>query len=265
MQKKLRGTSKEGTRSQSPQPPSPLVRPPSVKSQMSSQSGPPGSDYPGYLLKPRADTAASECGDLDSVYTTRSRTPTSSSYGGRSMGGRSTKSWRSRGGETPNSGSVSSSGQVSGLNGSSGKEFQEKPLTLVEFAELFRLFNTRMRKDLRDVFNDVLLAAPNSSYCQKREKERQHPRVPPPASNAVPTHNVDFVSNDYLTRNSTTSHHISEKQYKIYNALVVASVNSMGGLMDTTRSSLLTPGMLKSFVNAQQMEMIDEEHATKLI
>ncbi|KAK5974916.1 Phosphoinositide phospholipase C, partial [Trichostrongylus colubriformis] len=39
----------------------------------------------------------------------------------------------------------------------------------------------------------------------------------------------------------------------------------MGGLMDTTRSSLLTPGMLKSFVNAQQMEMIDEEHAIKLI
>ncbi|VDO78253.1 unnamed protein product [Heligmosomoides polygyrus] len=100
MQKKLRGASREGSRSQSPQPPSPLVnsfassnvknystgfeqvRPPSIKSQMSSQSGPPGPNSPGYLLKPRADTAASDCGDLDSLYTPRSRTPTSSSYGG---------------------------------------------------------------------------------------------------------------------------------------------------------------------------------------
>ncbi|KAK6033702.1 Phosphatidylinositol-specific phospholipase C, X domain protein, partial [Ostertagia ostertagi] len=266
MQKKLRGTSKEGSRSQSPQPPSPLVRPASIKSQMSSQSGPPGPSSPGYLLKPRTDLAASECGDLDSLYTPRSRTPTSSSYGGRSVGGRSTKSWRSRGGETPNSGSISSSGQVSGLNGSSGKEFQEKPLTLVEFAELFRLFSTRMRKDLRDVFNDVLLAASTSSNCQKRDKERQYPRAQTHSSRAASTRNADFVSSDFLTRNSTVpSHNISEKQSKIYNALVIASVNSMGGLMDTSRSSLITPGMLKSFVNTHQMEMIDEEYAAKLI
>ncbi|PIO63024.1 Phosphatidylinositol-specific phospholipase C, X domain protein [Teladorsagia circumcincta] len=39
----------------------------------------------------------------------------------------------------------------------------------------------------------------------------------------------------------------------------------MGGLMDTSRSSLITPGMLKSFVNTHQMEMIDEEYAAKLI
>uniref|UniRef100_A0A1I7WZK3 Ras-GEF domain-containing protein n=1 Tax=Heterorhabditis bacteriophora TaxID=37862 RepID=A0A1I7WZK3_HETBA len=81
MQKKLRGTSRDGSRSQSPQPHSPLVRPPSIKSQMSSQSGPPGPNSPGYLLKPRGDTAMSDCGDLDSIYTPRSRTPTSSSYG----------------------------------------------------------------------------------------------------------------------------------------------------------------------------------------
>ncbi|KIH46966.1 Phosphatidylinositol-specific phospholipase C, X domain protein [Ancylostoma duodenale] len=39
----------------------------------------------------------------------------------------------------------------------------------------------------------------------------------------------------------------------------------MGGLMDTSRSSVLTPTMLKAFVNSQQMEMIDEEQATRLI
>lgn len=82
MQKKLRGASREGSRSQSPQPHSPLVRPPSIKSQISSQSGPPGPNSPGYLLKPRGEPANSDAGDIDSIYTPRSRTPTSSSYGG---------------------------------------------------------------------------------------------------------------------------------------------------------------------------------------
>jgi hypothetical protein len=91
----------------------------------------------------------SDTADLDSIYTPRSRTPTSSSYGGRSVGGRSVKSWRSRGGETPNSGSISSSGQVSALGGMSGREYQDKPMTLVEFVELYRSFSIRMRKDIR--------------------------------------------------------------------------------------------------------------------
>lgn len=145
--RRVKGASRDCSRSQSPQPQSPLVRPPSIKSQLSSQSGPPVS--PGYLLKPRGDTTMSDAGDLDSLYTPRSRTPTSSSYGGRSVGGRSVKSWRSRGGETPNSGSISSSGAVSGLNGLSGREYQEKALSFTEFVEVFRLFSTRMRKDLK--------------------------------------------------------------------------------------------------------------------
>ena len=35
--------------------------------------------------------------------------------------------------------------------------------------------------------------------------------------------------------------------------------------MDTSRSSVLTPTMLRAFVNSQQMEMIDEDDAIKLI
>ncbi|EYC06421.1 hypothetical protein Y032_0076g1052 [Ancylostoma ceylanicum] len=270
MQRKFRGASREGSRSQSPQPHSALVRPPSIRSQISSHSGPPGPNSPGCLLKPRIDTAMSDCGDLDSLYTPRSRTPTSSSYGGRSVGGRSTKSWRSRGGETPNSGSISSSGQmsirVSALSGPSGREFQEKPLKLADFAELFRLFNTRMRKDLRDVFNDVFSTTSTSTHCPKRDKERHTARVPSRLASASCPNNPDFLSSDFLTRNATMSaFQLNEKQYKIYNALAIASITSMGGLMDTSRSSVLTPTMLKAFVNSQQMEMIDEEQATRLI
>uniref|UniRef100_A0A914EG98 Ras-GEF domain-containing protein n=1 Tax=Acrobeloides nanus TaxID=290746 RepID=A0A914EG98_9BILA len=159
--RRVKGASRDCSRSQSPQPQSPLVRPPSIKSQLSSQSGPPGPNSPGFFsshLRPmRGETAMSDVGDLDSLYTPRSRTPTSSSYGGRSIGGRSIKSWRSRGGETPNSGSVSSSGQISALNGPCSKEYQEKPVYFTEFVELYRLFSTRIRKDIKDLFNECVL------------------------------------------------------------------------------------------------------------
>uniref|UniRef100_A0A914Z6G8 Phosphoinositide phospholipase C n=1 Tax=Panagrolaimus superbus TaxID=310955 RepID=A0A914Z6G8_9BILA len=255
---------KGASRSASPQPTSPLVRPPSIKSQLSSQSGPPIS--PGYLLKPRCDTTMSESGDLDSLYTPRSRTPTSSSYGGRSIGGRSVKSWRSRGGETPNSGSISSSGAVSGLNGLSGKEYQEKPLNFPEFVEIFRLFSTRMRKDLKDLFNECIIYS-TANVHGKTSREKQSPRLQSRLESitSAATSN-DFIPNDVLTRNTALNmFHLNEKQLKIYNALALASIHSTG-LMDTSRNSFfLTPTSLKQFICTQQMEQIEESYALKLI
>ncbi|VDK27065.1 unnamed protein product [Gongylonema pulchrum] len=95
---------------------------------------------------------------------------------------------------------------------SSEREYHEKSVTLFEFVELYKLFSTKMRKDL----------------------------------------------------NFKTAHHINEKQQKIYNALALASVNSVG-LMDTSRSSFLTPAMLKRFIELHQMEVVDDEYAIKLI
>lgn len=98
--------------------------------------------------------------------------------------------------------------QVSGLSGPSGKEFQEKPLTLVDFAELFRLFNTRMRKDLRyiacvlirycmssyrDVFNDVISTSSTSTNTQKRERDRHSPRVQSRLTSVSNITNTDFL------------------------------------------------------------------------
>lgn len=75
--RRVKGTS---SRSQSPQPyQSPLVRPPSIKSQLSSQSGPVMPSSPGFLLKVKDVALSDFCGDIDSIYTPRSRTPTSSS------------------------------------------------------------------------------------------------------------------------------------------------------------------------------------------
>uniref|UniRef100_A0A0N5A3Q4 Phosphoinositide phospholipase C n=1 Tax=Parastrongyloides trichosuri TaxID=131310 RepID=A0A0N5A3Q4_PARTI len=266
MKKRIRVQSRDTSRSQSPQPQSPLVRPPSVRSQLSSQSGPPDSNSPAYFLKPKGDATCSEAGDLDSLYTPRSRTPTSSSYGGRSVGGRSIKSWRARGGETPNSGSVSSSGgQVSGLNGPSAKEFQEKPLHLYEFIELYRVFCTRMRVDLKLIFNDFMNFYTPNVIVQKNSRERHSPRLPSRLE-SISTHPInDFLPFDMLTRNSVYQcYNISEKQQKIYNALAVAAINTTNHI-DTTRSGFMNASALKQFLCNYQMELIDENYALKLI
>ncbi|CAK5086553.1 unnamed protein product [Meloidogyne enterolobii] len=260
-------SSRDCSRSTSPAPHSPMVRPPSIRSQLSSQSGPPGPHSPlPYLLKPRVGiesaSALSDAGDLDSLYTPRSRTPTSSSYGGRSVGGRSIKSWRSRGGETPNSGSISSSGggvggQMSGaLLSSSGKEYQERPIAFT---------------DLRDLFNEFVIATHSSanSHVPKRassDKATCSPRVQSrlESVNSCPPSN-EFVPDDVLTRN--TAYHLcqlNDKQQKIYNALALACVSSSGP-MDTSRNAFLTPASLKHFICTQQMEYIDEQYAARLI
>ncbi|KAL3102215.1 hypothetical protein niasHS_003624 [Heterodera schachtii] len=282
---KRSSNSRDCSRSTSPAPQSPMVRPPSIRSQLSSQSGPPGPHSPlPYLLKPRSGfesatgTALSDAGDLDSLYTPRSRTPTTSSYGGRSVGGRSIKSWRSRGGETPNSGSISSSGggPVSGaLLTSSGKEYQEKPITFTEFVELFRLFSTRMRKDLKDLFQDFVIAAhssANSHVPPKRAtsadcKSSCSPRVQSRLESQMSSYPscAEFVPDDVLTRNSALHMcQLNDKQQKIYNALALASVCSSAP-MDTSRNSFLTSAALKQFICTQQMEYIDEQYAQKLI
>lgn len=56
--------------------------------------------------------------------------------------------FRSKGGDISNSGSVSSSGFTS-INTQVEKEYHERPLTFVEFIELYRLFSARLRKDIK--------------------------------------------------------------------------------------------------------------------
>uniref|UniRef100_A0A915A442 Phosphoinositide phospholipase C n=2 Tax=Parascaris univalens TaxID=6257 RepID=A0A915A442_PARUN len=269
MTRRMRGGSRDGSRSQSPQPASPLaatkMRAPSIKSYVSRLSGPPSSSTPDCLQKPRGSTAMSDAADVDSLYTLRSQTPITSSYCGHSVCGHSTKSWRSRGGETSNSGTVSSAGQTSATNGTSGREFQEKPVSLPEFVELYRLFSIRMRKDLKDVFNECLLMGNANGHSARHEREKHGPRMQPNLESAARDAGVDFIPNDILTRNSASPIcHISEKQQKIYNALAIASVNS-AGLMDTSRSAFLTPAMLKQFMATHQMESVDENYAARLI
>ena len=118
------------------------------------------------------------------------------------------------------------------LLSSSGKEYQERPIVFIEFVELFRLFNTRMRKDLKDLFNEFVTATHSSanSHVPKRassDKSSCSPRVQSrlESVNSCPPNN-EFVPDDVLTRN-TASHlcQLPEKQQKIYNALALVSVS----------------------------------------
>ncbi|CEF70920.1 1-phosphatidylinositol 4,5-bisphosphate phosphodiesterase epsilon-1 [Strongyloides ratti] len=264
MKKRMRVQSRDTSRSQSPQLNSSLVRPPSVRSQLSSQSGPLDFTSPAYFLKPKGDTTCSENGDIDSLYTPRSRTPTSSSYGGRSVGGRSIKSWRARGGETPNSGSISSGGQVSGLNGFAAKEFQDKPLHLYEFVELYKVFYTKIRTDLKVIFNDFINSYTPNVIVQKNSRDRHSPRLPSRLESISNQSSNDFLPYDILTRNSSLQNYtISEKQLKIYNALVFYATNP--NHIDTTRSGFMNASALRHFLCKYQMEMVDENYTIKLI
>lgn len=140
---------------------------------------------------------------------------------------------------------------------------EEKPMLFVEFLELYRLFATRMRKDLKDLFNDCV----TYSNVTKREREKQSPRLQSRLESTVsysPT--SDFIPNDVLTKN-TASHlfMLNDKQLKIYNALALASVSSSTGLIDTSRNACLTSTALKQFIITQQMEQVDDAHVLKLI
>uniref|UniRef100_A0A158R571 Phosphoinositide phospholipase C n=1 Tax=Syphacia muris TaxID=451379 RepID=A0A158R571_9BILA len=301
--RRMRGSSRDLSRSQSPQP-LPLSpnkpRNMSIRSQASIHSGTIGLSSPGLYLKPRSGAALSESGDVDSICTTRSRSPTASSYGarslgarstrswnhtgnlneflftprsrtttnssftGRSIGGRSLKSWKSKGRDTPNSGSVSSSGFIS-FNTPIGKEYHEKPLSFVEFIELYRLFSARLRKDIKDIFNDCVTTFGSNTHASKRDKEKHSPRLQSRLSSASITANsvtTDFIPDDVLTRNRVIMQRFTEKQQKIYKALAMASVNSM---VDMQQTPCLSPAMLKQFCAAYQMEQIDDNYANKLI
>lgn len=139
------------------------------------------------------------------------------------------------------------------------EEYAEKPLTLFEFIELYKSFNANMRTDLKDIFNDFLVAYgcgnANAVECEKNQKFSQI---------ESPLWDTEFIPNDVLTRNTFTTQHISEKQQKVYNALALASLNSMD-LTDTSRYSFLTPAMLKQFIEIHQMEIVDEDYAIKII
>lgn len=140
-------------------------------------------------------------------------------------------------------------------------------MLFVEFLELFRLFSIRMRKDLKDLFNDcVTYSASANSHATKRERDKQSPRLQSRLESTIsyaPT--SDFIPNDVLTKNNVQHlFSMNEKQSKIYNALALASVSS-AGLIDTSRNACLTPAAIKQFIFTQQMEQVDDAHVLKII
>ncbi|VDK72952.1 unnamed protein product [Litomosoides sigmodontis] len=138
--------------------------------------------------------------------------------------------------------------------------YLEKPVTLFEFIELYKLFSANMRTDLKDIFNDFLVMYGNgNASANKCESNERISQVESSISE------IEFIPNDILTRNTlTVSQHISEKQQKAYSALARASLNR-ASLTDAATCSFLTPVMLKQFIEIHQMEFVDHDYAIKII
>uniref|UniRef100_A0A158Q7B3 Phosphoinositide phospholipase C n=1 Tax=Elaeophora elaphi TaxID=1147741 RepID=A0A158Q7B3_9BILA len=139
-------------------------------------------------------------------------------------------------------------------------EYSEKPVTLFEFIELYKLFSANMRTDLKNIFNNFLvMCGCGSENAIKHESNEKTLQMEPSLSD------IEFIPNDILTRNTfTTTQHIDEKQQKVYNALTLASLNSTG-LTDASKCSFLTPAMLKQFIEIHQMEIVNDDYAAKII
>jgi hypothetical protein len=88
------------------------------------------------------------------------------------------------------------------LSGPAAREYQDRPLSFTEFVELFRLFTTRMRKDLKDLFNDFAPThSTTNSHVPKRSTEKSSPRVQSrleSLSSSSPAN--EFIPDDILTR-----------------------------------------------------------------
>uniref|UniRef100_A0A1I7W479 Phosphoinositide phospholipase C n=1 Tax=Loa loa TaxID=7209 RepID=A0A1I7W479_LOALO len=134
--------------------------------------------------------------------------------------------------------------------------YSEKPVTLFEFIELYKLFCANMRTDLKDIFNDFLvMSGGGNGGVAKHERNPNFVLMEPSLSD------TEFIPNDILTRNTLTTQNIDGKQQKVYNALALASLNSTV----LTNASFLTPTMLKQFLAIHQMEIVDEDYAMKII
>ncbi|KAM3726544.1 1-phosphatidylinositol 4,5-bisphosphate phosphodiesterase epsilon-1 [Dirofilaria immitis] len=139
-------------------------------------------------------------------------------------------------------------------------KYSQKPVTLLEFVELYKLFNANMRTDLKNIFNDFLVMCGCGNISTiGHERNQKFSQIEPSISD------IEFIPNDILTRNTfTTTQYISKKQHQVYNALAQASLNSTS-LMDASECSFLTPAMLKQFIEIHQMEIVDDDYAINII
>ncbi|KRZ11348.1 1-phosphatidylinositol 4,5-bisphosphate phosphodiesterase epsilon-1 [Trichinella zimbabwensis] len=167
-------------------------------------------------------------------------------------------------------------------------DIQENPLTFLEFVELFKLFSIRMRKDLRDLFNDLarkqredekqlhasskleddfVLKSQHLYLTEKLSSNANNDFSDKIAANETSLNNwwVESLQSDDFMRLSDLPVKVADKQMKIYDALATSSIGQNSAGVDTSRSVWLTPAALKAFMLNHQMEVISDEEAENLI
>lgn len=140
-------------------------------------------------------------------------------------------------------------------------------MSFVEFVELYKAFSVRMRKDLRDLFNDVIVRhkQPDKAPCSARAVTPQTSLDAASSDGASFSDDKTFCVSYEITRNTRKSHELSDRQRKIYNALATASIQNNSAGMDTSRSSWLCVQAFKMFLHEEQSDFYSDEQVAQLI
>ncbi|XP_077544076.1 uncharacterized protein LOC144156122 [Haemaphysalis longicornis] len=126
-------------------------------------------------------------------------------------------------------------------------------MNFLEFAELFRSFLVRSRKDLKDIFESV---ATNSKVTASELAAEE--MASPKSSRTGPK------VLGLLTRSSKFEH-VDPEQKKICDAIATASIVSNGAGVDSSKRLVLECADFRKFLASRQKEELSEEEVIRLI
>ncbi|KAL1506208.1 hypothetical protein ABEB36_005610 [Hypothenemus hampei] len=140
-----------------------------------------------------------------------------------------------------------------------GSILYDTQLDFVDFVTLFRSFSLLMRKDLRDLFEQLAISyrsmAVNSTKLNgvKSKSSEQHTRKP--------------TKFGLLTRNSRQEleGQVVNTQKKVFDAIAAASLFTNCAGIDTNNSQVITLSTFAKFLETRQMETRTEEEVKGLI
>ncbi|KAF5272994.1 hypothetical protein FQA39_LY07643 [Lamprigera yunnana] len=139
-----------------------------------------------------------------------------------------------------------------------GSILYDTQLDFVDFVLLFRSFSLLIRKDLRDLFDQLAISYRSLAVSSNIKL------------NGVKTQ-IDKTNKKpqkfgLLTRNSSTElEGIVNSQKKIYDAIAAASIFTNCAGIDTSNSQVITMSTFTKFLETRQMETLSEEEVKLLI
>ncbi|MCP9266146.1 Phosphoinositide phospholipase C [Dirofilaria immitis] len=141
-------------------------------------------------------------------------------------------------------------------------KYSQKPVTLLEFVELYKLFNANMRTDLKNIFNDFLVMCGCGNISTiGHERNQKFSQIEPSISD------IEFIPNGLQFKDISLQGILLQQLNISVKTTSSIQCTSSGytSLMDASECSFLTPAMLKQFIEIHQMEIVDDDYAINII